>query len=221
MRCRQRKKGCDLQRPTCGQCLQRRLTCPGYGTGMTFVHDSRPMNSDKTVSCGQQTHSLSLATTPPSFLRSAAQVGLSGHFWYIYLPRKYTSPGSYYGSLNEFFQAVEHLSSDETVPKHAFWALSSLIIGREVCDTQLLLQGARMYGQALRELSAAIENVRNSSMTASAAMALTSNLLALYEVGGPMHIWFNANVLKALRFLTIQVGEALAFSSMVKDLPSW
>jgi hypothetical protein len=74
----------------------------------------------------------------------------------------------------------------------------------------LLLQGARMYGQALKELNAAIENVRNSSMTASAAMALTSNLLALYEVGGPMHIWFKANVLKALRFLTILVGEALA-----------
>jgi hypothetical protein len=45
-----------------------------------------------------------------------------------------------------------------------------------------------MYGQALKELNAAIENVRNSSVTASAAMALTSNLLALYEVGGPTHI---------------------------------
>jgi hypothetical protein len=185
MRCRQRKKGCDLQRPACGQCLQRRSTCPGYGAGMTFVHDSRSMNFDETVSCGQQTRSLSLATTPPSFIRSAAQVGLSDHFWYIYLPRKYTSPGSYHGSLNEFFQAVEHLSSDEIVPRHAFWALSSLIVGREVCDAQLLLQGARMYGLALKELNAAIENVRNSSLTASAAMALTSNLLALYEVGGP------------------------------------
>jgi hypothetical protein len=123
--------------------------------------------------------------------------------------------------LDEFFQAVERLTSDEIISKHAFWALSSLIIGREVCDNQLLRQGARMYGQALRELSAAIENVRNSSMTASAAMALTSNLLALYEVGGPTHIQFNANALKALRFLTILVGEALAFSSMVKDLPSW
>ena len=152
---------------------------------MTFVHDSRSMNSDKIVLWEQQTRSLSWATTPPSFIRSAAQVGLSDHFWYIYLPRKYTSPGSYHGSLDEFFQAVEHLSSDEIVSRHAFWALSSLIIGREVCDAQLLLQGARMYGQALKGLNAAIENVRHSSLTASAAMALTSNLLALYEVGGP------------------------------------
>src|SRR4051794_35790827 len=87
-----------------------------------FVHDSRPMNSDKAVSCRLHTDSLSLATTPPSFFRSAAQVGLSGHFWYIYLPRKYTSPESYHGSLDEFFQAVEHLSDDEIVSRHAFWA---------------------------------------------------------------------------------------------------
>src|SRR3954452_6278891 len=106
----------------------------------------RSMKSNKTVSCGQRTRSLSLATTPPSFIRSVAQVGLSGHFWYIYLLRKYTSPGSYHGSLYEFFQAVEHLSSNETVSRHAFWALSSLVIGPEVGDAQLLLQGARMYG---------------------------------------------------------------------------
>src|SRR5271156_5695845 len=121
MRCRQRRKGCDLQRPACGQCLQQRSSCPGYGAGVTFVHDSRSMNSDKTISCGQQTRSLSWATTPPSFIRSAAQVGLSDH-----------SPESYHGSLDEFFQAVERLSSDEIVSKHAFWALSSLTIGREV-----------------------------------------------------------------------------------------
>jgi hypothetical protein len=123
--------------------------------------------------------------------------------------------------LDEFFQAVEHLSSNETVSRHAFWALSSLIIGREVCGAQLLLQGARMYGQALKELNAAIENVRNSSLTASAAMVLTSNLLALYEVSGPMHTLFNANVLKGLRFLTMLAGEALTSSSMAEDLPSW
>jgi hypothetical protein len=184
MRCRQRKKGCDMQRPACGQCLQRGSTCPGYGAGVTFVHDSRSVNSDETVSPGDQNRSLSLGSTPPSFIRSAAQVGLSDHFWYIYLPRKYTSPGSHHGSLDEFFQAVELASSHELVSKHAFWALSSLIIGREVCDAQLLLEGARMYGQALKELGAAIKSVRKTSLIASAGMAMTSNLLALYEVGG-------------------------------------
>ena len=183
MRCRQRKKGCDLKRPACGQCLQRGSTCPGYGAGVTFIHDSRSVSSDRTGSTGDQSHSLSLGTTPTSFIRSTAQIGLSDHFWYIYLPRKYVSPGSHHGSLDDFFQAVEHITSDEMVSKHAFWALSFLIIGREVSDSQLLLQGLRMYCQALKELRAAIEDVRNMFSASSAEMAMTCNLLALYEVG--------------------------------------
>jgi hypothetical protein len=157
MRCRQRKKGCDMQRPACGQCLQRGSTCPGYGAGVTFVHDPRSWNSDSTTPLGNQSRGLSLASTPPSLARSAAQIGLSDHFWYIYMPRKYASPGSHNGGLDEFFQAVQHICSDEVVSKHAFWALSSLIIGRQVSDSQLLLQGSRMYGQALKELRSAVD----------------------------------------------------------------
>ena len=182
MRCRQRKKGCDLKRPSCGQCLQRGSPCPGYGAGVTFVHDSRSVSSNRSSSAEVRSCSLSLGSTPPSFARSAEQVGLSDHFWYIYLPRRYASPGSHHGSLDDFFQAVEHTSSHEMLSKHAFWALSSLIIGREVSDSRLLVQGSRMYSKALKELRAAIENVQNMSMTSSAEMALTCNLLALYEV---------------------------------------
>lgn len=182
MRCQQRKKGCDLQRPACGQCLQRGSACPGYGAGVTFVHDSRSVKSDKVVSLRLQDRSHFLASTPPSLVRSAAQLGLSGHFWYIFLPRKDASPGANHGSLDDFFQAVEHVSSHETVSKHAFWALSSLIVGREVSDSQLLLQGLRMYIQALKELRGAIENVRNMPSTSTAQILMTCNLLALYEV---------------------------------------
>jgi hypothetical protein len=183
MRCRQRKKGCDLQRPACGQCLQRGSTCPGYGAGVTFVHDSRSPVSGRTAPLGNQNHGLSAASTPASLARSATLFGLSDHFWYLYMPRKYASHGSQNGGLGEFFQAVEHIRSDEVISKHAFWALSSLIIGRQVSDSQLLLQGSRMYGQALKELRSAVQKVRNVSSEPSAEMAMTCNLLALYEVG--------------------------------------
>jgi hypothetical protein len=114
------------------------------------------VRSDQKVALRAQNRSLSPVSIPPSLIRSAAQVGLSDHFWYIYLPRKHASPGSHHGSLDEFFQAVEHVSSNEIASKHAFWALSSLIIGREISDPRLLLQGSRMYGQALKELRGAI-----------------------------------------------------------------
>lgn len=172
-----------MQRPACGQCRQRGSTCSGYRAGLTFVHDSRSVRSNESVSFAEQDRRLSVASTPPSLIRSAAQVGFSDHFWYIYLPRRYASPGSLHGSLDEFFQAVEHISSHEIASKHAFWALSSLIIGREVTDPRLLLQGSRMYSQALVELRAEVKKVRNSSLLSSAEMAMTCNLLALYEVG--------------------------------------
>ena len=181
--CRQRKKGCDLKRPACGQCLLRGSECHGYGAGVTFVHNPRSVNSDQKTSTVTQSRSLSSITTPSSLLESAIQVGLSDHFWHIYLPRRHLSPGSRHGSLDEFFQAVEITTSNDMVSKHAFWALSAFIVGLEVSDSLLLLQGSRMYVQALKELRVAIENVRNGSSRPSAGMILTCNLLALYEVG--------------------------------------
>ena len=221
MRCRQRKKGCDLKRPACGQCLQRGSTCPGYGTGMTFVHDSRSVSSNRTSATRDLIRSLALVSTPPSFIQSATQIGLSDHFWYIYLPRKFASLGSQQGGLDDFFQAVGHLSSDEVVLKHAFWALSLLIIGCEVSNSGLLLQGSRMYGQALKELRAAIEDVRNKSLTSSAEMAMTCNLLALYEVGSLSIRLCRPPTLTLGRYSTIPARHGLASSPTAEDSPDW
>jgi hypothetical protein len=123
--------------------------------------------------------------------------------------------------LDEFFQAVENISSHEIVSKHAFWALSSLIIGREVSNTQLLLLGSRMYGQALTELRAEVKKMRNSSLPSSAEMALTCNLLALYEVGSLYSLDLKRNILTSCRFLTIQTRHALASLPIAKGLQNW
>ena len=40
--CRRRKKGCDLARPSCGQCLKREDVCGGYQRDLTFIHHRLP-----------------------------------------------------------------------------------------------------------------------------------------------------------------------------------
>jgi Fungal specific transcription factor domain/Fungal Zn(2)-Cys(6) binuclear cluster domain len=40
--CRKRKKGCDLARPNCGQCVKSGHTCGGYQKDLTFIHHKVP-----------------------------------------------------------------------------------------------------------------------------------------------------------------------------------
>lgn len=40
--CRKRKKGCDLARPSCGQCLGRGIVCGGYQRGLTIIQHKVP-----------------------------------------------------------------------------------------------------------------------------------------------------------------------------------
>ena len=181
IRCRQRKKGCDSKRPSCGQCQQRGVTCPGYPPGLKFIHDTRNVGSSGQASIPSKDNALSPTQTPPSCLQSAVQAGLADHFWYLYLPRKQASPGSTHGSLHEFFQAADQLTEHEGIGKHAFWALSSLIIGREVDDSRLLLEGTKEYGLALREMQTALKAPRSRSFD---QLAMVCNLLALYELFG-------------------------------------
>ncbi len=180
-RCRQRKKGCDLKRPSCGQCLQRSVRCPGYAPCLTYIHDTRSVGSSSQASTPSGDSALSLPQTPPSCLQSAGQVGLIDHFWYIYLPRKQASPGSTHGSLHEFFQAADQLTVHEGIGKHAFWALSSLVVGHEVSDSRLLLEGTKNYGLALKEMQSAL---RVPQGTSPEQLIMVGNLLALYELFG-------------------------------------
>jgi Fungal specific transcription factor domain/Fungal Zn(2)-Cys(6) binuclear cluster domain len=40
--CRKRKKGCDLARPSCGQCVKSGHPCGGYQKDLTFIHHKVP-----------------------------------------------------------------------------------------------------------------------------------------------------------------------------------
>ena len=40
--CRKRKKGCDLARPSCGQCVKSGHACGGYQKDLTFIHHKVP-----------------------------------------------------------------------------------------------------------------------------------------------------------------------------------
>lgn len=168
--------------PACGQCTRLNYHCPGYDSGVVFIHDARSIQATQKSLATRKTSSVLVSKSSSSLLQGAMQLGFSDHFWYLYLPRKSVLPESPQGRLDGLFLAVEAITADDVVSRHAFRALSAFIIGHEISDNSLLVQGRSMYGQALKALRTEISNVKNGRTEASAGMALTCNLLALYEI---------------------------------------
>jgi Fungal specific transcription factor domain/Fungal Zn(2)-Cys(6) binuclear cluster domain len=52
--CRRRKKGCDLARPICGQCLKSGNPCGGYQRDLTFIHHKVPGKGQQPSSATKQ-----------------------------------------------------------------------------------------------------------------------------------------------------------------------
>jgi hypothetical protein len=102
------------------------------------------MNTDKTVSCGQQTHSFYLATSPPSCPSISSTHWIERSRWYIYLLWKYTSPGSDHGSWPSPSKLLSVIPAMKWgFQARLFWHWVSLIIGRGVCDAQVASCKAR------------------------------------------------------------------------------
>jgi Fungal specific transcription factor domain/Fungal Zn(2)-Cys(6) binuclear cluster domain len=85
--CRRRKKGCDLGRPTCGQCLKSGNVCGGYERELVFIHHkapnkarqrslvSQPHSSSSTSESGNEQHCISVSNGSDS--RSPSRGGYS------------------------------------------------------------------------------------------------------------------------------------------------
>lgn len=181
--CKQRRKGCDLQRPACSQCIRLGLKCPGYTNGLVFVYEKRlsdNSNKTRTPQCGSGLQSTQSAA---SLIKLGTQTGLDGHFWHLYLPRSYLCPSSQDGALNDIFDAVQESCHRDRASEYAFRSLCCLTVARAWDDPDMFRQGSIFYGMSIRELHSAIEDARHRSLTSHPSMTLTCNLLVLYEVG--------------------------------------
>ncbi|CAG9987313.1 unnamed protein product [Clonostachys byssicola] len=99
--CRSRRVKCDLQRPSCGQCLRRQVACGGYERQLIFVNNTSQEVPTSTFRLGNKAYSSAdrgsertLTRPPPSpqtihqhaFVSRASEERMVGWFWTTYLP---------------------------------------------------------------------------------------------------------------------------------------
>ncbi|KAF2725785.1 hypothetical protein K431DRAFT_208076, partial [Polychaeton citri CBS 116435] len=171
--CRRRKKGCDLSRPSCGQCDRLGIACAWEEPRWTFVR--------------QRSGSRQPSVSPPSLLpphlrrsleRSAVESQTSEIFWAAYLPRND-------GLLRVdgiktviWDETLQGLAETDATVKLALQSVAFTALGRSMEDEAMLRQGSQLYGRALVETNRALQQPDRAQ---SDAMLATIKFLSFYE----------------------------------------
>ena len=187
--CRRRKKGCDLQRPSCGQCLKSGNVCGGYRRDLTFIHHSTTNGpaDDGSVSFEaflEPQLPLSLA----SIQRTAFEQQCKGLFWDIYMPKgefEVTDPWMMKcGNPVDWTLMIRQTQEEESALNLAFLALSVSRVGRENKDSRLVQEALKIYGKALRELQAALWDSKRMHTDEILLACMMLGLFEVYEGSG-------------------------------------
>ncbi|KAJ0274988.1 hypothetical protein COL940_009045 [Colletotrichum noveboracense] len=147
--CRKRKKGCDLQRPVCGQCLKAGIECAGYERKRIFVNvtsnNPKPKNT-----------ALALVAPPtiqaPLFSHSAYEEKILDLFWETYMPDAPAfTPGTpiVRYSHSDWAATVQDLYRTDAALRQSLLAISLGTIGRRDKQVWMIDEGLKFYCQAL------------------------------------------------------------------------
>ncbi|KAJ0273701.1 hypothetical protein Brms1b_011053 [Colletotrichum noveboracense] len=177
--CRKRKKGCDLQRPVCGQCLKAGIECAGYERKRIFVNvtsnNPKPKNT-----------ALALVAPPtiqaPLFSHSAYEEKILDLFWETYMPDAPAfTPGTpiVRYSHSDWAATVQDLYRTDAALRQSLLAISLGTIGRRDKQVWMIDEGLKFYCQALGELNTAL---RHPTRWRSDALMVASRILGLYEL---------------------------------------
>ncbi|KAH0432710.1 C6 zinc finger protein [Colletotrichum camelliae] len=176
--CRKRKKGCDLQRPVCGQCLKAGIECAGYERKRIFVNVT-PNNP-------KPKHTALVVVVPPTFQapllsHSAYEEKVLDLFWETYMPDAPTfTPGTpiVRYSHSDWAATVQDLYRTDAALRQSLLALSLGTIGRRDKQAWMIEEGLKFYCQALGELNTGL---RHPTRWRSDALMVASRILGLYE----------------------------------------
>ncbi|KAF2194589.1 hypothetical protein K469DRAFT_617173 [Zopfia rhizophila CBS 207.26] len=191
--CRKRKKRCDLQRPSCGQCEERGLVCGGYERPRIFVHeDGKGSEGASLAEHGRAATQIILQrqscprgpqawiALPEALARSAYGEKSASMFCEIYLPSERT-----FGSSTERFTVagwtdeIQDLYVRDDALKIALLAVSCAVVGREKHDPWMIAQGRKLYGQGLIEVGKALKHKQRAT---SDALLTVPRLMGLFEI---------------------------------------
>ncbi|KAF6786169.1 C6 zinc finger domain-containing protein, partial [Colletotrichum musicola] len=152
--CRRRKKGCDLQRPACGQCLKAGIECEGYERKRIFVNVTNPARGTTVRAAAP---AAAPATTPStaithSLSRAAYEEKMVDLFWDGYIPGAPVGGGpanpiSRY-SHADWALTVQDLYRTEPALRQTLLAISLGTVGRRDGQQWMVDDGLRFYCRA-------------------------------------------------------------------------
>ncbi|PSN74884.1 hypothetical protein BS50DRAFT_26197 [Corynespora cassiicola Philippines] len=177
--CRRRKKGCDLQRPICGQCRSKGLFCGSYNDDRIFVNE----NSRFSQGQGSIQHLQRVATQvdimlPDNLTRSAYGERFIEEFFDVYLPYPHKGRPAVIHT-NSFLSALTTLYVQDQTLRYALLAIGATFLGKVSGEIQLIQQGYRVYGQCLWKLQRALQ-FPDSSI--GEALLAVPRLMGLFEI---------------------------------------
>ncbi|KAK3300095.1 uncharacterized protein B0H64DRAFT_7105 [Chaetomium fimeti] len=189
--CRKRRKGCDLEKPACGQCRKGGLTCGGYSTERIFVV-STPRNRHAGYSAPStaapaslpwqriQHHQVSSNITNLRLLaRPEDERRCIDHFWETYFPAGQPIPRSAARSYTcTWTETARSFNRDDGCLRYALWANCLVVTGRHNGVAWMLREGSRLYGEALADLRKSLAGTRGPG---KGALIATIKLLGMFE----------------------------------------
>ncbi|KEQ92140.1 hypothetical protein AUEXF2481DRAFT_433150 [Aureobasidium subglaciale EXF-2481] len=149
--CRQKKKGCDLKKPTCGRCLRLKIPCAFEDRKYVFVGQDAGSNLI--------TKSL-ISTSDTSLARTDFSIIMDEYFWTNYLPQEDPSlDGSIGGILSApWIPSVRELANSHTDVRNAIQACAMAGLGWMNEDRTLIMRAGWLYAQALRQTNMALQD---------------------------------------------------------------
>ncbi|KAK4141925.1 uncharacterized protein C8A04DRAFT_13701 [Dichotomopilus funicola] len=185
--CRQRRKGCDLAKPTCDQCNRAGLTCAGYTTDRVFVIStptSRKAGYRADLAPGQaasRSLSTSYTTTHRLLSRPEEEHRCINLFWEAYFPTGRPIPSSVVRSFTcAWTETARTLYRDNGCLKYALWANCLFVTagGDEV--EWMRREASKSYGRSLADLRRSLMVPQQGPARRDALIA-TMKLLSMFE----------------------------------------
>lgn len=123
---------CDLQRPSCGRCVQTGNCCKWIGPDTRMVTFGSPWPGQSSAS-----------------LRTRVVPGYRTALWTQFQSRYLGSKPGWLSHAFQWVSAMEDLRERTPATKMATTALPLILVGQQQQDQALLQDGLHMYGQAL------------------------------------------------------------------------
>ncbi|KAH7316763.1 hypothetical protein B0I35DRAFT_479581 [Stachybotrys elegans] len=213
--CRKRRKGCDQQRPACGQCLRARLECGGYERTRVFVQ----VNPDSAYQATVASKVDSKKWAPPIVLhnhlsRSAFEVGHLANFWQTFLPRGHSDPAQQLGTV-DWINSVQQLYVSDRSLYSALMAISFYTVGKSESQRWMMEEGLR---QQIASVSSMKHALQSPSAPSGEAIIATARLISLFVIlhgenkkgaGEQKHTWIRL-VMGELALITSRKPEDFA-----------